>query len=92
VVFGTLLRWGVGFASTTLPPEEEEPRVTTYAAAEKVELKGSDSQTEKTTMELLEVSSTGGGRVLRICLCLQEDAVWKRRQNDVEAVLSKAFG
>lgn len=32
-VSGTLLLWDVGFASPTLPHEEEEPLVATYAAA-----------------------------------------------------------
>ena len=27
-----------------------------------------------------------------MCRCLQEDAVWKRKQNEVEAVLMGAFG
>ena len=91
-VFWILLRWDVGSASATLPHEEEEPQVATYAAAESAGIAGRGFQTETTKAVLPCESSAGGGRVLRMCRCLQDDAVWKRRQNDVEAVLWGAFG
>lgn len=80
-------------ASATLPPEEEEPGVLSYAAAEVFVLEaGCSSRTQTTTAEELLVCSRGGGTVLRMCLCLQADAVWKRRQKDVAAVVVRAFG
>lgn len=51
-VFGILILWDVGFASVTLPREEEEPRVTTYAAAEIEGFVGGGFQTERTTAVL----------------------------------------
>ena len=60
----------------TLPREEEEPRVTTYAAADVEEIVAVGSQTETTTAVWQFRTSTGGGRVLRICRCLAADAVW----------------
>lgn len=74
--FVTRLRSDVGFASATPPPEEEEPRVVTYAAADGFGLNGVGSQTETATaVPVVAVSSVGGGRVLRMCRCLEEDAV-----------------
>lgn len=71
-----LLRLDVGFASATPPPEEEEPRVETYAAADGVGIDGLGSQTETTTAgSAVEATSVGGGRVLRMCRCLEADAV-----------------
>ena len=46
--FWILILSDVGFASATLPREEEEPRVATYAAAEIEEIEGLGAQTEKT--------------------------------------------
>lgn len=73
--FGILLRWDVGSASASLPHKEEEPQVATYAAAEIVEIEGLGSQTESTKAVETCDTSAGGGRVLRMCRCLQEDAV-----------------
>lgn len=78
---------GVDLASVTPPPEEEESRVWSYAAAEiGVKAAGVRNSTQMTEVVLTFGSSAGGGRVLRICGCLQDDAVWKRKQNEVEAV------
>jgi hypothetical protein len=71
----TLILSDVGFASVTLPREEEEPRVTTYAAAEMEGIAGQGFQTERTTVVGRWWTSAGGGRVLRICRCLEADAV-----------------
>jgi hypothetical protein len=49
-----------------LPPEEEEPRVLSYAAAEMVVMRGATSRRPSSEGRCYKVDSTGGGRSLRM--------------------------
>ena len=64
-----------------------------YAAADSGWRAAVVRKSTQTTGVVLKLGApAGGGRVLRMCRCLQEDTVWKRKQNEVEAVLMGASG